>query len=218
MVRSMAKVISEAVSKIQAIVSGSTVSANHEGPHRLAARINDNHVPDGNLKPKTFVPTLQAATEPTPISNPEPTQTRQRSHCRGRKRKNRNFTMVSPQNPPPRPPHATEPTRQPYTGTFPKCPTCTYHHPTHVSCRICTTCNKYGHLSPYCRNDPLNQNLQPQVKPGRACYKCNDPNHLSNQCPQRNKQDSPQQAPCSSTTVATAAQTQNDDDVIISLI
>ena len=228
MAKEMAKVISEAVSKIQAIASGSTMSANHESPYHLAAKINDNHAQDENFEPKTFVLTLQATVETTSIPNPEPAQTRKRSHCRGQKRKNRNFAMASPQNPLPRPPHATEPARRPYTGDFPQCAICTYHHPTHVPCRLCTTCHKYGHFSHQCRNNlplanqvqaqPANQNPRPLAIAGRACFICHNPNHLANQCPQRNNPGAPQQAPPPAPRgrafVLTAAQAQHDNDVV----
>ena len=220
MAKEMAKVISEAVSQIQAIISSSTVSANREKPNRL----NDNHAQDENLEPKTFVLTLQATVETTSIPNPEPAQTRKRSHCRGQKRKNRNFAMALPQNPPPRSPHATEPARRPYTGDFPQCAICTYHHPAHVPCRLCTTCHKYGHFSHQCRNNlPLaNQNPRPLAIAGRACFKCNDPNHLANQCPQRNNPGAPQQAPPQAPRgrafVLTAAQAQHDNDVVTNIM
>jgi hypothetical protein len=199
MVKEMATVLSEAVSKIQAIASGLTVPADHE-------RTYHEHP-----KPETSVQTSQLTTEPTFITNPEPTQSRQRSHCRGRKRKaaNQNFAINTPQNLSSQPRQAVIQTRQPYIGSFPKCPTCNYHHPHQVPCWVCTTCNRYGHLSPQCRNGSMLQKNQTrnQPNPGHACYRCNDPNHLSNQCPQRNNQDSPQQAPSSQSTIDAATQT-----------
>ena len=59
------------------------------------------------------------------------------------------------------------------------------------------------------------------MNPGRACFRCNDPNHLSHQCPQRNNPGQPQPAqpaqqpgPRGRAFLLTAAQAQNDNDVI----
>ena len=48
-----------------------------EEAYRLAARYNHEHVLDGDFKAKTPAKALQAITEPTSVTNPEPTQTRQ---------------------------------------------------------------------------------------------------------------------------------------------
>ena len=168
--------------------------------------------------------------KPTAVPIPEPTIAPPKNRSRGRKRKNRNFTMVSSQNPPFQPQHTTaqnlKPTKRPYIGLYPKCPTCNYHHLATTPCRICTTCSRYGHLSQYCRSgfpsrgnqaqaQSSNQNSRPQSYPGRACFKCNDPNHLINQCPQRSNQGPPQQASHGHEIINSTAQAQDDNNVAI---
>ena len=168
--------------------------------------------------------------EPTAVPIPKPTPAKPKNRSRSRKRKASNYAIDTSQGPPPRPQHAKvqnlKPTKRPYIGLYPKCPTCNYHHLPAVPCRICTTCIRYGHLSQYCRSgfpsrgnqaqaQSMNQNPRPQLIPGRACFKCNDPNHLINQCPQRSNQGPPPQASHGHEIINSAAQAQDDNNVTI---
>ncbi|GKA06168.1 putative reverse transcriptase domain-containing protein [Tanacetum coccineum] len=48
----------------------------------------------------------------------------------------------------------TNPVRKEYTSTTPKCPNCNYHHPPEVPCRLCTNCNRFGHIAKDCGVGP----------------------------------------------------------------
>lgn len=74
-------------------------------------------------------------------------------------------------------------TKKVYTGTYPKCITCGYHHLTTVPCRQCTNCNRLGHFATTCRLpttpvNPVNVPLlpAPNAPPApRVCYQCGIP-------------------------------------------
>jgi hypothetical protein len=97
----------------------------------------------------------------------------------------------------------TQPNQKPYTGDFPQCNVCKYHHPTTSTCRQCFNCGHFGHFANACRwetraqvqqpNAPANTRPNNPVLPqnpfsfmpyGRVCFQCGDPTHFRSACPQ----------------------------------
>jgi hypothetical protein len=88
------------------------------------------------------------------------------------------FTYIiqpSTQNTTPQKPKKT------YTGPHPQCSNCHYHHPAISPCRLCTSCNRLGHLFINCRTHTTSSN--PTLPIIRGCYICGDPTHFRKDCP-----------------------------------
>ncbi|XP_021994957.1 uncharacterized protein LOC110891561 [Helianthus annuus] len=174
---------------------------NIEDVYRLAASLNNNRVRDKQVA---------AASKPTSSSKPAHQITH---NNRGKKRAHQSSVCnaVTPvENPKPNP---ANPEKKQYTGTNPKCTTCHFHHPTTSPCRHCTSCNRYGHLAAYCRNNPTTAQNSKPANVVRACFKCGDPTHLRPQCPQL-RQDLQQKAPQGRAFVINAQQARNDNEVV----
>ena len=134
----------------------------------------------------------QTTTATTTTSTP--TASGSSSKDKKRKRGNgKNYAMVAQPNPTPvvqtQIAHAP-PVKKPYTGTFPKCATCQYHHLALFPCRQCTTCGRFGHFVVAClsaarmpANPPPANQYPARANQPRFCYACGDPNHLRPQCP-----------------------------------
>nr|GEW04655.1 hypothetical protein [Tanacetum cinerariifolium] len=70
------------------------------------------------------------------------------------------------------------PIRGGYTGTEPKCTTCSYHHPPETPCRSCFNCNRFGHFAKDCRVVPRNVNTTNAKNPiSKSCFKCGSTDH-----------------------------------------
>ncbi|KAD4889428.1 hypothetical protein E3N88_21501 [Mikania micrantha] len=80
--------------------------------------------------------------------------------------------------------------RKPYTGPFPLCTKCQYHHLSTTPCRKCLKCGRMGHLAATCRSAHLSAATTTTANPvttgGRACYNCGAEGHFRNQCPKLN--------------------------------
>ncbi|GJV35268.1 putative reverse transcriptase domain-containing protein [Tanacetum coccineum] len=88
----------------------------------------------------------------------------------------------------------TNPVRKEYTGNAPKCTNCNYHHQPEVPCRLCTNCNRFGHISKDCRVgprivNPLNAR-NPTAARG-ACFKCGGTHHYKAACLRLNRAPRP---------------------------
>ncbi|GJV73171.1 putative reverse transcriptase domain-containing protein, partial [Tanacetum coccineum] len=84
----------------------------------------------------------------------------------------------------------TNPVRKEYTGTAPKCPNCNYHHQLEVPCRLCTNCNRFGHIAKDCRVGPRVVNpLNARNPTGtrEACFECGGTDHYKAACPRLNR-------------------------------
>ncbi|KAI3810791.1 hypothetical protein L1987_20413 [Smallanthus sonchifolius] len=139
----------------------------------------------GNLSKKGAKKTLEkTTTEPTK-------ETKTESSFNGKKRNGRNFAIISPATPLAQvAPTTFNPNKKPYVATLPLCNTYQLHHTTNMTCRLCTTCGRSGHMANIFRVVPrVNQVYQPVVPTptaitqGRACYECGDLNHFRNRCP-----------------------------------
>ncbi|KAI3695434.1 hypothetical protein L1987_78431 [Smallanthus sonchifolius] len=181
--RAIEKYINGLPMQIQDTLLGSNPSTLEEAI-RLATTLSDNHVKAGTLSKKGAKKAIEkSTTEPTK-------ETKAESSFNGKKRKGRNFTIITPAAPLVQvAPTTFNPNKKPYVGTLPICNTCKFHHTANVPCRLCTTCGHYGHWANTCRAPSANQIYQPAIPvhaaiaQGRACYECGDPNHFRNRCP-----------------------------------
>ncbi|GKA07818.1 reverse transcriptase domain-containing protein [Tanacetum coccineum] len=76
----------------------------------------------------------------------------------------------------------------------PKCTNCNYQHQPEVPCRLCTNCNRFGHISKDCRVrprivNPLNAR-NPTAARG-ACFKCGGTHHYKAACLRLNRAPKP---------------------------
>ncbi|KAD0553100.1 hypothetical protein E3N88_44081 [Mikania micrantha] len=80
--------------------------------------------------------------------------------------------------------------RKPYTGLFPLCTKCQYHHLPTTPCRKCLKCGRMGHLAATCRATHLaaatTTTANPATTGGRVCFNCGAEGHFRNQCPRLN--------------------------------
>ncbi|KAD6796147.1 hypothetical protein E3N88_07043 [Mikania micrantha] len=80
--------------------------------------------------------------------------------------------------------------RKPYTGKFPLCVTCSFHHARNKPCKHCLNCGRKRHWNRECRNPPThNQNpgttTYPLPRYSKDCYVCGSSEHLTRSCPER---------------------------------
>ncbi|GKA23582.1 putative reverse transcriptase domain-containing protein [Tanacetum coccineum] len=72
------------------------------------------------------------------------------------------------------------PVRGGYTGTAPKCTTCSYHHPPKTPCRSCFNCNYLRHFAKDCKVMPRNVNpINARNPVARTCFECGSTDHIS---------------------------------------
>ncbi|KAD5802564.1 hypothetical protein E3N88_13924 [Mikania micrantha] len=80
--------------------------------------------------------------------------------------------------------------RKQYTGSFPLCTKCQYHHLPTIPCRKCLKCGRMGHLAATCRSAHLaaatTAATTSAATGGRVCYNCGAEGHFRNQCPKLN--------------------------------
>ncbi|GJT37649.1 putative reverse transcriptase domain-containing protein [Tanacetum coccineum] len=80
------------------------------------------------------------------------------------------------------------PVRGGYTGTAPKCTTCSYHHSPETPCRSCFNCNRPGHFARDCRVVPRNVNpINARNPVAITCYEYGSTDHIKSTCPMLNK-------------------------------
>nr|GEX58371.1 reverse transcriptase domain-containing protein [Tanacetum cinerariifolium] len=80
----------------------------------------------------------------------------------------------------------SDPVKKEYTGSAPKCTTCNYHHPPEKPCRVCASCNRFGH---FVRDYRVGQRMvnpvnarNPTAARG-ACFECGGTYHYKAACP-----------------------------------
>ncbi|KAI3717827.1 hypothetical protein L1987_69690 [Smallanthus sonchifolius] len=146
--RAIEKYINGLPMQIQDTVLGSN-PATLEEAIRLAATLSDNHVKAGTLSKKGAKKVIEKPTTETTK------ETKAESSFNGKKRKGRNFAIITPAAPLAQvAPTAFNPNKKPYVGTLPLCNTCQLHHTTYMSCRLCTNCGRSGHTANICRAAP----------------------------------------------------------------
>jgi hypothetical protein len=160
---------------------------------RMAATITDNYVSEGMLT----IPKKPRRTT-TPDPKPEEPKSKKAKPTRNSAATTSTATAnpTYPNIPQPIPiqsqPQLPTPTlpAKAYTGAHPFCANCTYHHLITAPCRLCTTCNRLGHVATNCRtNIHLNSTITP---PTRGCYNCGDPDHFKRMCPKLQTTPAPQ--------------------------
>ncbi|GKA47914.1 putative reverse transcriptase domain-containing protein [Tanacetum coccineum] len=115
-------------------------------------------------------------------NNGEPSRDRNARNDNKRSRTGRAFATI------------TNSVRKEYTGMAPKCTNCNYQHQPEVPCRLCTNCNRFGHISKDCRVrprivNPLNAR-NPTAARG-ACFKCGGTHHYKAACLRLNRAPKP---------------------------
>ncbi|GKC25430.1 putative reverse transcriptase domain-containing protein [Tanacetum coccineum] len=76
------------------------------------------------------------------------------------------------------------PVREGYTGTDPKCTTCSYHHSPEIPCRSCFNYNRLGYFAKDCRVAPKNVNPVSARNPvARTCFECGSIDHIKSAYP-----------------------------------
>ncbi|MFS7914510.1 putative transcription factor interactor and regulator CCHC(Zn) family [Helianthus anomalus] len=179
-----------------------------EATYLLAAEINDKRVRAGFWdKPSK---SLHQATSSAPEST---TPSKKKNKRKNRSAKNCAITAAPQQavSAQVAPVASAPPAKRAYTGPYPACATCSYHHPVGVACRYCANCQMYNHYTAQCRYGTRQAPAQavvyqailppPQGQPAaqapvgnvRTCFACGDPNHLANRCPNRVVKQEPQQ-------------------------
>ncbi|GJX49381.1 putative reverse transcriptase domain-containing protein [Tanacetum coccineum] len=84
--------------------------------------------------------------------------------------------------------------RKEYTSNAPKCTNCNYHHQPEVPCRLCTNCNRLGHLAKDCKVGPRvvnSSNAKNPTAARRSCFKCDGMDHYKIACPRLNQAPRP---------------------------
>src|ERR1044071_1323089 len=132
--RIIAKYLKGLPTSVRDIVEGAEPTT-LEKAIRLASKISDNQVKDGTL---TIPNTIKIVNQTTTIPTDKPKEAETPStHSNNRKRKSRNqnyaVTIPSTEAQAPTPLNQV-PTRKTYTGPFPKCNTCHFHHPPTSTC------------------------------------------------------------------------------------
>ncbi|GJT65121.1 reverse transcriptase domain-containing protein [Tanacetum coccineum] len=79
-----------------------------------------------------------------------------------------------------------------YTGTAPKCTTCSYHYSPEIPYRSCFNCNRQGNFARDCRVVPRNVNpINARNPVARTCYECGSTDHIKSACPRLNQAQRP---------------------------
>ncbi|KAL4564724.1 hypothetical protein LXL04_028793 [Taraxacum kok-saghyz] len=78
--------------------------------------------------------------------------------------------------------NAVAPQRQ-YGGNLPQCNKCNFHHTGACRDLFCTSCEKRGHTTRYCRGTPVGSVPNNNTGANRACYGCGDSGHFKRDCP-----------------------------------
>ncbi|KAK9070770.1 hypothetical protein SSX86_011172 [Deinandra increscens subsp. villosa] len=174
----------------QDIMWGSKLETLQEVKH-LAATLTDNHVRAGTLTRKGE----KKSTGKSSTDQPKDVKAESSAvNKKKRKANNRNYAIITPATPIAQVAPTTQPIKKPYTGPFPQCNSCQYHHPATTPCRQCQNCGRMGHSINVCRQPIRPQAQQPFVRPAAlpiappppyrpACFQCGDPTHFRNACP-----------------------------------
>jgi len=199
----------------------------------LAAQLSEDAIRDGVFSKIGGKTSVDKAATPSSAATSSSGLSKFKKNKKRKSSDGKNFAVVdAPAAPTPPPPPPTMPVpyynyaipatpitavapppKKQYTGSFPECATCKYHHPPTVPCRLCSSCGRYGHVANTCRRGnpaptthqtpqlpPMNQAPQaptmPQMQhlglpstqtaffqPIRACFNCGDTTHFRNNCP-----------------------------------
>ncbi|GKE09756.1 reverse transcriptase domain-containing protein [Tanacetum coccineum] len=82
----------------------------------------------------------------------------------------------------------TNPVREGYTGTKPKCTGCGYHHLLETPYCSCFNYNRLGHFAKDYRVVPRNMNpINARNPVARTCFECGSTDHIKSACPRINQ-------------------------------
>ncbi|KAD4887918.1 hypothetical protein E3N88_19990 [Mikania micrantha] len=145
----------------------------------LSAKLTDVMVASGALKKDSGKAKEESSRKPD-------------HHTKKKQKVIKNYTMATPLTQVAATPH--NPTKKQYTGTFPLCAKCQYHHTANTPCKHFTGCGRKGHWVQHCRMAPAQTvsnvafALPPPNNPNhntRGCYNCGGLGRFSRNCPKK---------------------------------
>ncbi|KAD4385747.1 hypothetical protein E3N88_25916 [Mikania micrantha] len=182
MVPTLEKRIDKYVGGLPACIQGMVVSANPttvESAVRLSGKLTDLMVAFGVLKK-----------EAEHSKNKAEASKKHHHHQKKKQKTIKNYTVATPLQQVAAAPQ--NPNCKPYTGTFPLCAKCQYHHAATTPCKHCTGCGRKGHWVQYCRvtpNQVVNNDalaLPPLANQNHGgCYNCGEQGHFVKNCPKK---------------------------------
>ncbi|KAD0325810.1 hypothetical protein E3N88_44451 [Mikania micrantha] len=187
LVTPLSRRIEKYIEGLPLVVRGTVMGNNPttlEAAIQLGATLTEEYVKSGVLTRKGF---KRAQIE-------EGKKPEQHHHKKKKQKTIKNFAALTAAAPT----HATPLTAMPqpanvrkqYTGSFPLCTKCQYHHLPTIPCRKCLKCGRMGHLAATCRSAHLaaatTAATTSAATGGRVCYNCGAEGHFRNQCPKLN--------------------------------
>ncbi|KAD6796253.1 hypothetical protein E3N88_07149 [Mikania micrantha] len=182
MVPTLEKRIDRYVGGLPTCIQGMVVSANPttvESAVRLSGKLTDLMVASGVLKK-----------EAEPNKNKAESSKKHHHHQKKKQKTIKNYTVATPLQQVAAAPQ--NPNRKPYTGTYPLCAKCQYHHIANTPCKQCTGCGRKGHWVQYCRMTP-NQAVNnaalalppPANQNNGGCFNCGEQGHFAKNFPKK---------------------------------
>ena len=149
---------------------------------RLAHKLTDQAVAQGTLPPRGASAKPSDSNNKRKSDNANNQSSSSNSQPQQNQRKfdsNRSFTPNNGNN--------NNQTQSTYTGKYPKCNKCNYHHNGSCESARCQRCGKMGHAARNCRGELMPKQANQQRGSVRGCYKCGKEDHFRNNCPELNR-------------------------------